>query len=208
MRPHRHVMPLLVALLIASLAPSPARATTVLFVGVGEMTTLSDWIVQVRVTDVAFIDLRAEGKGLFTDITMDVIDVFKGQDVPKRYVMRLVGGRGADGMALMVPGMPVFSVGQRAVLFLEKTNIGHVPCGLGQGVWRIHDSNASRPWVEQSIHDLHMMRRNEHGNLEEVELEPASWGLPMIRLIEEIYATLDRPPTPEQTPIESTPLAP
>jgi len=207
MRVLRHLTALFV---LASLltAAAPSHATTVLKVDIPEMTTLSEWIIQVRVTNVAFVDLREEGKGLFTDISLDVVDVFKGRDVPKRYVMRLVGGRGKDGMALMVPGMPVFSVGQRAVLFLEKTNIGHVPCGLGQGVWSVHQSNASQPWVEQSAHDLHMMIRDEHGNLKEVEPEPMSWGMPLLRLVEEIYTTLDRPTATEEVPTESTPLAP
>ena len=157
------------------------------------MTTLSDWVVEVRVVNVASVDLRAEGKGLFTDVTLSIRDVFKGENVPATYVMRLIGGEGKDGLALMVPGMPVFSAGERAVLFLEKTNVGHVPCGLGQGVWRVHQSNASQPWVEQSIHGLHMMSRDEAGNLRTVEPESASSGMPLLRLLEEIYAALDQP---------------
>lgn len=193
----RALRTLLIALPLMLLATNAAQATTVLQVDVGEAATLSDWVVEVRVVSVASVDLRSEGKGLFTDVTLAIRDVFKGENVPATYVMRLVGGEGKDGFALMIPGMPIFSAGERAVLFLEKTNIGHVPCGLGQGVWRIHQSNASQPWVEQSVYGLHMMSRDEAGNLKSVEPELASSGMPRVRLLEEIYAALDQPtPTP------------
>lgn len=193
----RALRTLLIALPLMLLATSAVQATTVLQVDVGEAATLSDWVVEVRVVSVASVDLRSEGKGLFTDVTLAIRDVFKGENVPATYVMRLVGGEGKDGLALMIPGMPIFSAGERAVLFLEKTNIGHVPCGLGQGVWRIHQSNASQPWVEQSVYGLHMMSRDAAGNLKAVEPDLASSGMPLVRLLEEVYAALDQPaPTP------------
>jgi len=198
---------LLIVLALVLIPRSHAGATTVLQVDVPAMTALSDWIVDARVLRTDYVDLRPEGKGLFTDVTLAIDDVFKGEGVPRSYVMRLMGGQARDGLALTVPGMPIFTPGERAVLFLEKTNIGHVPCGLGQGVWRVLRTNTSHPWVEQSSAGLNMMSRDATGNLKVVEPELASWGLPLVRLIEEIYAALDQPPA-APAPTRSNIVAP
>ena len=171
---------------------APAQATSVLFVDIPDMAALSSRVVDARVEGVTPVDLRDEGQGLFTDVRLRVLDVLKGDDVPSRFVMRLVGGAGRDGLALTIPGMPKFKRGERVVLFLETTNTGFVPCGLGQGVWRIHETS-DRPWAVQQVDGVHLMARDATGSLHTVEPEPLSWGLTLDRLVADVLTAIDRP---------------
>ena len=114
---------LAVSLLSVAIWASSASATTVLKVEVPAMTQTSEWVVLVRVVGSENVDLRADGRGIFTDVTLDVIDVYKGHAVPDRYVMRLMGGQGADGISMRIPGMPRFVRGEEAVL--DRASLHH-----------------------------------------------------------------------------------
>ncbi|MCB9733987.1 MAG: hypothetical protein H6745_15425 [Deltaproteobacteria bacterium] len=194
------------ALFLLALVAPPASATTVLRVEVPEMTRTSAWVVHAHVRDVRSVDLRAEDRGLVTDVTLDIADVYKGEDVPKTYVLRLMGGVGADGMALTIPGMPTFAPGEEVVLFLEKTNLGHVPCGLGQGVYRVRTDKDGRRWVQSSASGLQMMERDEDGRLRAVEPAPVA-AQSLETLVARIYAAqlttappAAAPPRPQVAP--------
>ncbi len=184
------------ALTLAALGPAGALATTVLKVDTAEMTSASQWVVNARVVTVANVDLRDEGAGLFTDVTLAIDEVYKGHDVPGTYVLRLIGGHGRDGLALTVPGMPRFKAGEQVVLFLEPTQQGHVPCGLGQGVWRVNRGQRGETWVQQSSQGLHMMKRNPSGRLEDAHAPQLSQALTLGQLIAEVYAAQLAPQAP------------
>ncbi|MFO0748718.1 MAG: hypothetical protein U1F43_24105 [Myxococcota bacterium] len=155
--------------LLAIGASGLARATTVLKVDVPEMTRTSEWVVRARVLQVESVDLRPQGEGLYTDVSLAIDEVYRGTAVPTTYVLRMMGGVGKDGMALTIPGMPRFAVGEEVVLFLEKTAMGHVPCGLGQGVWRVLRPPVGPPVVQQSTAGLNVMARNDKGVLTTIE---------------------------------------
>lgn len=202
----RRVLESLLPLIVILSSTVAASATTVLRVGIPEMTRTSEWILRAHVRDVRSVDLRADGRGLVTDVTLAVADVYKGENVPKTYVLRLMGGLGADGMALTIPGMPTFAPGEEVVLFLEATNLGHVPCGLGQGVYRVHVASDGRRWVRGSASGLHMMARDEDGRLRTVE--PAAVAETSLEaLVAQIYAAelTTAPAAPSAPP---APLAP
>lgn len=160
------------ALVMSSAAPTTAHATTVLKVSVEEMTRTADWVVRARVLAVTNVDLQAEGKGLFTDVELVIDEVYRGQEVPSRYVLRLLGGVGKNRLAMAIPGMPRFVQGEEVVLFLEKTSVGHVPSGLGQGVWRVVRTPASMPLVLQSTADMRLMARAPSGAIVEAPAAP------------------------------------
>jgi hypothetical protein len=79
--------------------------------------------------------------------------------------MRLPGGLGEDGMALTVPGMPTFKVGDDVVLFLEMTGLGPVPCGMEQGVWRVARGPLGYLTVTQSTAKVSLVERDKDGRL-------------------------------------------
>ena len=166
-----------------------AQATTLLAVDVPEMTLASEWIIRADVSAVKSVDLRREGRGIFTDITLQVREVYRGVDVPKTYVLRLLGGRGADDMALWIPGMPKFVPGEEVVLFLEATSAGHIPCGLGQGVYRVMTSESGATWTKRSLGDVHLMKRTAEGRLEHAPVVPVSNARLLDDLVAEVYAT-------------------
>jgi len=167
---------------------SSALAATVLKVDVAAATRLSEWVVRAKVLAVESVDLRAQGDSIYTDVTLSIEAVYAGHDVPKISVMRLQGGLGRDGLALTVPGMPVFKVGDEAVLFLEKTGLGHVPCGLEQGVWRISPGPFNYPVVSQSLAGLSRMTRTGDGRLAP-STEPLPTGVKLLsQLVREIVA--------------------
>ena len=172
-----------------SLHSSEAHATTLLAVDVPEMTLVSEWIVRANVTSVKSVDLRTDGRGIFTDVTLQVREVYRGVDVPKTYVLRLLGGRGDDDMALWIPGMPRFVAGEEVVLFLEATSVGHIPCGLGQGVWRVHTTESGATWTQRALGDVHLMRRTAQGGLEHAPIVPVSSARLLDDLIADVYAT-------------------
>lgn len=182
----------LAALAAASLLlalTAAAGATTLLRVDVPGMTMTSQWVVRADITQVSSIDLRNEGKGIFTDVVMTIREVYQGTNVPKTYTLRLVGGEGADGKVLWIPGMPGFAPGEDVVLFLEKTSLGHIPCGLGQGVWRVQHDATGTAWARQSIGSAHMFERREDGRLHHVEPRMLTSARLLNSLVAEVYAT-------------------
>ena len=76
------VMTLLATVLTLS-HTTPAHATTMLRVDVPEMTLTSEWVVRARVVDVKSVDLRSEGRGIFTDVTLQMRETYRGIDVPE-----------------------------------------------------------------------------------------------------------------------------
>lgn len=188
---HRHFAALAVAFGLL-VAPSFASATTVLQVDVETMTQTSEWVMRATVAAVQPVDLRAEGKGIFTDVTLNVREVYRGEQVPATYVLRLLGGRGIDGTSLWIPGMPKFQAGEDVVLFLEKTSTGHIPCGLGQGVWRVTPGAQNALWVDQALGGAHLMRRGADGRLVEAPERVHSGARLLDELVAEVYATLLR----------------
>ena len=155
----------LLALLAFCLMVPMASGTTVLKVTTAQMTETSEWVVRGTVAGVEVADGRSEGRAIFTDVDVIVTETYKGVAVPSRITLRLLGGTGADGITMKVPGMPQFVVGEDVVLFLEKTSAGHIPCGLGQGVFRVLETPAGDTWVRQSVGSAHMMERSANGRL-------------------------------------------
>lgn len=152
-------------LALVALAPMPGSASTVLKVDIAEMTRISPWVVRARVTAVTSVDLRKRGDSIYTDVTLTIDEIYKGGDAPKTSIMRLPGGLGEDGMALTVPGMPTFKVGDDVVLFLEMTGLGPVPCGMEQGVWRVARGPLGYLTVTQSTAKVSLVERDKDGRL-------------------------------------------
>lgn len=175
-------------LIFLTLTTTAAMATTVMKVDVPTMTQTSEWVVRAHVTEIRNLDLRHQGKGFFTDVDLTITEVYRGQNVPERYTMRMIGGYGADGLNLWIPGMPRFTTGQESVLFLERTSAGHIPCGLGQGVWRVRADLKGNPWVTQGGQGMHLVRRDHTGRLAPAHQPPLTSVHLLQELVTEIYA--------------------
>jgi hypothetical protein len=178
---------LIVAFAAACVALSGSvEATTVLRVDVPGMVRLSESVVRARVIATRDVDLRpAVRSGLFTDVELEIFETVRGDVLPKRHVVRLQGGTGADGIALTIPGMPRFRAGEEVVLFLERSAHGHVPCGLEQGVWRVTRGAGGEATATQSTGGLQMMARDPAGRLVPVKGHPGQ-SMPLEALLRAI----------------------
>lgn len=194
MKPRRLIG--VVAASVLLFVATAAQSTTVLKVELDDLTLTSQWVVRAVVLDVAPVDLREKGKGLFTDVELLVREVYRGTKVPARYTLRLLGGRGADGVTMKIPGMPTFKPGEELVLFLEPTAMGHIPCGLGQGVWRVLTTPSGEPWVQQAVSGLHLVTRGRDGRLREVPPVLMTDARPLADLVYDIYAIQSAPKAP------------
>lgn len=157
------------ALLLTAPLLDTSRATTVLKVDVQEMTSLSEWVVRARVVAVDNV-VAADQGGPFTDVRIALDEVYRGPKAPdgahpKELVIRLMGGKMDGGLAMKVPGMPRFAVGDAAVFFLERTATGLIPAGLEQGVWRLVKGPFGYEVVQQTVFDLNLVVRTPDGKL-------------------------------------------
>jgi hypothetical protein len=169
---------------------APAGATTVLKVDVADMTRLSEFVVRARVLAVDNVHVKGPDEGIFTDVTVAVDEVYRGVNAPSVLKLRLMGGLGDNGIAMRVPGMPSFKVGEEAVLFLEKSANGYVPSGLEQGVWRIYRGPLGHQVVQQTVLGAQLMVRDAKGSL-----VPAAGHGQASKLLGQLAAEIRQVPT-------------
>lgn len=106
-----------VLLIVASagLVSTPAGSTTYVMMTDAELLQQSQIIVLGRVVDRQTIE--AEGVPS-TDYLVEVSETLRGAR-RRQVVLRVAGGVGVDGVGLWIPGTPVFSPGERLLLFLN-----------------------------------------------------------------------------------------
>ena len=138
-------------LLLALLHPSgETSAGTAERLDLGALARQSELIVEARVLSARAVDVEAL---LATEYLLEVARTFKGRDEAYRAV-RLPGGLRADGSGLLIPGLPRFTPGEEAVLFLsqESANGLRMPIGLGQGKLGIQRLASGE---KRLVHELH-----------------------------------------------------
>lgn len=137
--------PVVVALL--ALTPAPAGATSVLPLTDTQLAEGADMIVRGVVLEVRTAEYPI-GPGIFTEAVVSVAERLDGDVTVDEIVVRIPGGR-TDSRYILVPGMPVLSLGEDVVLFLEALPTdafgpdavpAYIPRGLDQGVWRPTDA--------------------------------------------------------------------
>ena len=115
-----HRAPLAVLVLLAVvLASAPATATVVIPVAEADLVAQS---AAVLVGRVAAIASHADRGRIYTDVTVDVDEMLKGDSVPTLTV-RVLGGR-VGNHAAWVEGSPEFRRGERVLLFVSTYRDG------------------------------------------------------------------------------------
>ena len=113
----------------------PAAATTVAPLSFEQLVTKSALVVLVRVADVrgGFI---ADGRGVESVVTASVLKGLKG--APGNTLQFTVPGGRAGRYLNLIPGAPVFTTGDLAVIFLTARGARlPITTGLTQGVYRV-----------------------------------------------------------------------
>ncbi len=113
------------------------NATTLERMSLRRMTQITKTIARVRCISNATIWDSGE---IWTMTTFDVEQNWRGT-LPSQIKVRLLGGK-VGGITSTVPGVPRFSPGEEAVLFLERTQQGDLSVvSWEQGVFRIRRNN-------------------------------------------------------------------
>jgi hypothetical protein len=135
------------ALLGTSLAARPAAASQVLALDLGQLTQQSQHVVVGEVTAVRSA-WDAKHERILTTVEVRVAEAWKGE-IPSGGVLTIVQPGGvAEGIEMRVHGMPVFTVGERAVLFLRGgTGQPVAVTGMGQGKRGLRFDSAAKRWM-------------------------------------------------------------
>lgn len=139
---------LLLALACAGAVP-PASATSVVPPSFPELVAEAEAIYSGRVTAVEARRLAApDGSSVIkTFVTFAIERVLKGA-ARESVILELLGGRVGDEQ-LRVSGMPVFAVGDREFVFVQRNGVQYCPLvALGHGRYRVlRDQTSGRDYV-------------------------------------------------------------
>ncbi len=110
-----------------------AAASTVERMDLDELVERAELVFEARVAESRSF-IHHESHRVETEYVFDVARTWKGDDEAVR-VVRMPGGVLPDGSALLIPGLPRFVEGERAIVFLSRTGSTGIrmPIGLGQG---------------------------------------------------------------------------
>ena len=138
--PHlRHLRHLRRVWLVVSLVllASPAQATSVVANPFSAVVQAAEVIAVGTVTAIA-AEWDAAHSRPFTLVTFSTLDVLKGAHTEPELTLRVLGGPHPDGSIVQIAGVPQFSLGERAVVFVTGNDHYAVPLvGLWQGVYRV-----------------------------------------------------------------------
>jgi hypothetical protein len=133
---------LVATLLLASVAWTAARATTILRLPVEEMAANADLVVRADVTRVAVVADPDDERRISTRVSLRVRQVLKGHATAPTFTITLLGGS-TGRWTLAVPGTPRFIEGEDVVLFLHATERGFKPSGLWLGKYAVRRDAAT-----------------------------------------------------------------
>lgn len=115
-------------LLAALLAGVPsARATTVEPLEFTELVNTSDYVVLGRIVSLRHEVRQREGRAVpYTLVELAVQETVAGTP-PAQVVLSVLGGPLPDGSALWVDGVPVFTVGDEEIFFVQGNGVNFYP---------------------------------------------------------------------------------
>ncbi|HLK88841.1 MAG TPA: hypothetical protein VKZ18_03045 [Polyangia bacterium] len=153
---------------------SPAWATLVLALDLPALVKRAE---QVSVVDVVSVKVgwNEEHDRIVTTVDLAVVDCWKGSAAPASRVQVVQPGGTVDGLTMRVEGLPRFSPGERALLFLRfpRETPGRASVvGMAQGKRAVRREAASGRW---------MVSAPERGGADYVQTTPASatqWSAP------------------------------
>jgi len=142
-----------VALLAVVIVAAGLEASTIRQLALGEMAVRADQIFTGKVVGIAS-QLNARRTGIFTFVTIEVDEYLKGGR-RNLLTLRFLGGE-AEGYRLVVPGSPVFHLGEEVLVFSDG-GAGRIPTVLGMAAGKFtisRDSPTGAPMLRRSLAGL------------------------------------------------------
>jgi hypothetical protein len=118
----------------------PLYATSVRRLGFDDLVTRAGSIIEGNVIS-SQTYRSGDGKLILTTYTVNVQETLKGR-AQQTLTITTIGGR-IGNTILHVSGMPVFSPGEKAILFLEQSQSYTTIVGLNQGKFAISNNEVS-----------------------------------------------------------------
>ena len=139
--------------LLASIAIGPggagrARASLLRAMSLGELTHSADRIVVGTVLSVD-ASWDVQHRRILSTIEVNVEENWKGLTAASQRITIVQPGGSVGELEMTVHGMPAFSAGERAVLFLQGQRRFQV-VGMGQGKRTLSWDGASNRWLAES----------------------------------------------------------
>jgi len=148
-----------------------AAGSLVQSLDLGELTARAERIVVAQVAS-SKSDWDSSHRTIHTRIEIKVEEVWKGAVVPgERIVIVQPGGR-VENIEMRMHGMPGFSLGERAVLFLAGQAAARV-VGMSQGKRSLRWDGTAKRWVAEAAEHSAVVRRDSQGQLQPVSPGPA-----------------------------------
>jgi hypothetical protein len=138
----------LAVLVFALVFALPARASLLLAMDLPALAERADHVVVGEVRAVTS-DWSSDHRTIYTRIDVDVVETWRtsGASTMARVSIYQVGGA-VDDLEMVVPGMPKFTVKERAVLFLRGAPERATVVGGALGMMPVRASGATpEPWV-------------------------------------------------------------
>jgi hypothetical protein len=175
----------LIALFCLCAWSARSGATTMRGLSLSNLVTEADAVVLGRALAIETLE-NSRGR-IFRQVSFQVDSYILGQG-PATVVVRLLGGR-IGRRAVAVSGEAELTVGQEAVLFLERrprAEEGYVVLGMTQGMFRvIADQRTQERFAARELGDLHLLGAPEpdsHG----LSQGDSCFFIPLATFIEEI----------------------
>jgi hypothetical protein len=151
---------LLLALAALSLVALHAQASLTRAMDLSELTASAERVV---VADVARVTSQWDDdhRNIVTTVEIAVQESWKGSPPSDGKIrIRQPGGTVGD-VEMTVVGMPRFSVGEHALLFLQQQSV----VGMGQGKRPLHWDTSEKRWLVESADTAGAVRLDRRGRL-------------------------------------------
>ena len=155
-----------VVLLMVTLLPSWAAASLVQVMDLAEMANRADRIVVAQVVSTKSAWDTAH-RSIHTTIELNVDEVWKGTSAEHETVVQ-PGGAVGD-IEMRVHGMPEFTAGEKALLFLAGQDAPRV-VGMSQGKRSLRWTG--KQWMAEMAEHSALVRRDAQGRLQPTTPDP------------------------------------
>ncbi len=160
--------PLLLVIAGFLLAGLPfARASLIRAMDLVELTATAE---QVVVADVARVESQwdKDHRTIYSTIEIRVQETWKGTPPSDGKILLRQPGGSVGEIEMTVVGVPTFSVGERALLFLQHASV----VGLGQGKRPLRWDETSKSWFAEPGDATGAVRLGRHGQIRAADGSP------------------------------------